>query len=194
MYRYVSGHVRINLSTCAKMNKWQIWCYMTISPNQWRELFPSNSKVCLYKYTKRLFWHQFWAKVIKLTMLRGPRFHRNTSLLWAAYFFEADITPAIMLNQLPTFWKQLPNNSVLGKVAHKNTPTHPPASYRLRFEGGCSLQTGGAGESLVVNFGSFYRVITVARRRGSIFVVTRPVGFAVMCEHWTPKGDCKSTG
>ena len=23
---------------------------------------------------------------------------------------------------------------------------------------------------------------------------TRPVGLAVMCEHWTPKGDCKVTG
>ena len=23
---------------------------------------------------------------------------------------------------------------------------------------------------------------------------TRPVGLVVMCEHWTPKGDCKVTG
>ena len=29
---------------------------------------------------------------------------------------------------------------------------------------------------------------------GAVFHQTRPVGLAVMCEHWTPKGDCKVTG
>ena len=26
------------------------------------------------------------------------------------------------------------------------------------------------------------------------YIQTRPVGLVVMCEHWTPKGDCKVTG